>query len=256
MASIQKRTIPIKFAHLAEKSGKGSISNLSTKAGIAVLGMLLSQTLIMLTATYYINEYAGSSDPEIRRILEDSREEHKAVEKMRRETAAFDASYRAVTNWSVMTTVQRCLLLISTAGTLGTAIAVSANSDMFFRKFAASSRVGAPYENTPPGLDGKPFSLVRVPLGWIVLAIHYFAFFFFFFWSKNVTRSAEAHLKNEQTREIGTLEANVDDGKVVAEVVGAEHPSLLIPDPQQEQALGVTATGDETASRRSSMIEL
>ena len=33
LASIQKRTSPIKFAHFAEKSGKGSISNLSTKAG-------------------------------------------------------------------------------------------------------------------------------------------------------------------------------------------------------------------------------
>ena len=32
LASIQKRTSPIKFAHLAEKSGKGSISNLSIKA--------------------------------------------------------------------------------------------------------------------------------------------------------------------------------------------------------------------------------
>ena len=33
LASIQKRTSPLKFAHLAEKSGKGSISNLSTKVG-------------------------------------------------------------------------------------------------------------------------------------------------------------------------------------------------------------------------------
>ena len=32
LASIRKRTSPVKFAHLAEKSGKGSISNLSTKA--------------------------------------------------------------------------------------------------------------------------------------------------------------------------------------------------------------------------------
>ena len=32
LASIQKRTIPIKFAHLAEKSENGSISNLSTKS--------------------------------------------------------------------------------------------------------------------------------------------------------------------------------------------------------------------------------
>ena len=31
LASIQKRTSPLKFAQLAEKSGKGSISNLSTK---------------------------------------------------------------------------------------------------------------------------------------------------------------------------------------------------------------------------------
>ena len=35
LASIQKRTGPVKFAHLAEKSGKGSISNLSTKVPAA-----------------------------------------------------------------------------------------------------------------------------------------------------------------------------------------------------------------------------
>ena len=35
LASIQKRTSPVKFAHLAEKSGNGSISNLSTKAKAA-----------------------------------------------------------------------------------------------------------------------------------------------------------------------------------------------------------------------------
>ena len=35
LASIQKRTSPVKFAHLAEKSEKSSISNLSTKARTA-----------------------------------------------------------------------------------------------------------------------------------------------------------------------------------------------------------------------------
>ena len=34
LASIQKRTSPIKFAHLAEKSENGSISNLSTKVEV------------------------------------------------------------------------------------------------------------------------------------------------------------------------------------------------------------------------------
>ena len=33
LASIQKRTSPLKFAHLAEKSENGSMSNLSTKDG-------------------------------------------------------------------------------------------------------------------------------------------------------------------------------------------------------------------------------
>ena len=37
LASIQKRTSPVKFAHLAEKSGKGSISNLSTKVPAGLL---------------------------------------------------------------------------------------------------------------------------------------------------------------------------------------------------------------------------
>ena len=36
LAAIQKRTSPVKFAHLDEKSGKGSISNLSTKEARAV----------------------------------------------------------------------------------------------------------------------------------------------------------------------------------------------------------------------------
>ena len=40
LASIQKRTSPVTFAHLAEKSGKGSISNLSTKV-TAQLGPLI-----------------------------------------------------------------------------------------------------------------------------------------------------------------------------------------------------------------------
>ena len=35
LASIQKRTSPVKFAHLAQKSGKSSISNLSTKVAAA-----------------------------------------------------------------------------------------------------------------------------------------------------------------------------------------------------------------------------
>ena len=37
LASIQKRTSLVKFAHLAEKSGNGSISNLSTKVQLEVV---------------------------------------------------------------------------------------------------------------------------------------------------------------------------------------------------------------------------
>ena len=40
LASIQKRTSPVKFAHLVEKSGKGSISNLSTKVAGARAAVL------------------------------------------------------------------------------------------------------------------------------------------------------------------------------------------------------------------------
>ena len=39
LASIQKRTSPVKFAHLAEKSGKGSISNFSTKVQSLVFSL-------------------------------------------------------------------------------------------------------------------------------------------------------------------------------------------------------------------------
>ena len=39
LASIQKRTSPVKFAHLAEKSANGSVSNLSTKVNAAMVSM-------------------------------------------------------------------------------------------------------------------------------------------------------------------------------------------------------------------------
>ena len=49
LASIQKRTSPVKFAHLAEKSGNGSISNVSTKAWTAVsTSSLLALVSILL----------------------------------------------------------------------------------------------------------------------------------------------------------------------------------------------------------------
>ena len=46
LASIQKRTSPVKFAHLAAKSGKGSISNLSTK--VAAGSWTVGRTLVPL----------------------------------------------------------------------------------------------------------------------------------------------------------------------------------------------------------------
>jgi hypothetical protein len=62
---------------------------------------------------------------------------------------------------------------------------------MFFRKFAASSRVEAPYTNDPPGLEGDPQNLIIEPYGWIVLAVHYFGFVVFQVWSKFVTKAAK-----------------------------------------------------------------
>ena len=50
LAPIQKRTSPMKFANLAEKSDNGSISNLSTKVLIAFLkaGALFASIIISL----------------------------------------------------------------------------------------------------------------------------------------------------------------------------------------------------------------
>ena len=52
LASIQKRTSPIQFAHLAEKSEKGSISNLSTKPMTRAVSNLLSETRKMNIMIY------------------------------------------------------------------------------------------------------------------------------------------------------------------------------------------------------------
>ena len=57
LASIQKRTSPLKFAHLAEKSEKGSTSNLSTK----VIGALT------LSARLQVHRFA--QDRPVRAVL-------------------------------------------------------------------------------------------------------------------------------------------------------------------------------------------
>ena len=66
LASIQKRTSPVKFAHLAEKSGKGSIPNLSTKAAPA---KKLSATQLKIQAAKEASEAKlaerGLKQPEV-----------------------------------------------------------------------------------------------------------------------------------------------------------------------------------------------
>ena len=71
LASIQKRTNPIKFAHLAEKTETGSISNLSTKAPT-------SATAATATATATMAVTATSST--IRRTDHDRRTSHMSTE--------------------------------------------------------------------------------------------------------------------------------------------------------------------------------
>ena len=56
LASMQKRTSPVKFAHLAEKSGKCSISNLSTKDEAADGGDLPEREGLPLGAHVGVHE--------------------------------------------------------------------------------------------------------------------------------------------------------------------------------------------------------
>ena len=63
LASIQKRTSPIKFAHLADKSGKGSISNPSTKVAQAEAELEADQRALA--------EWRSGRDAELRRLDEE-----------------------------------------------------------------------------------------------------------------------------------------------------------------------------------------
>ena len=56
LASIQKRTSPIMFAHLVEKSEKGSISNLSTKPSAAER---IPRTALLENSTSARKQYSG-----------------------------------------------------------------------------------------------------------------------------------------------------------------------------------------------------
>ena len=71
LASIQKRTSPIKFAHLAEKSEEGSISNFSTK--------VVLETALDVTA---------GSEAEGKEKKEEEKKEEKAMKKLSKEQYA------------------------------------------------------------------------------------------------------------------------------------------------------------------------
>jgi hypothetical protein len=207
----------------------------SQMSDIAKLGLIISQCTVGLTGVYYISGYTSSSDPEVLKILHDPRPEHAAVEKLSREMAAFEASYHHHTKWKTMTGVQKGLLALAWLGTLGTAIAVSTNGRLFFKKFAASSRVDAPYDNEPPGLDGKPLSLVESPAGYIVMAIHYFAFAVFQIWKSSVTKDAKNNVL--------PMSSDADDTNDKAAVNGSEDKKLLDAPPEVAvQLLGAASS--------------
>jgi hypothetical protein len=144
----------------------------------------------MVVATYYINEYCGTDDPAILKLLNDPRPEHAAVEELARKSADYETAYRTVTAWPRMSGIQQKLLLVGTGGSLFTALGVAASSKTFFRKFAATSRISAPYDHEPPGLDGDVRNLVIMPQGWICIIVHYASYCVFYAWSLSVGASA------------------------------------------------------------------
>ena len=55
LASIQKRTSPINFAHLAEKSERGLISNLSTKLATSWIDVTSTEATSHHSAARFLN---------------------------------------------------------------------------------------------------------------------------------------------------------------------------------------------------------
>jgi hypothetical protein len=187
--------------------------------GLALLFALLSQTLIGVVATYYVNEYMGTDDPEVLKQLYDPRPEHAAVEELSRKSAAYEAAFRTVTAWSRMTGTQRKLLVVGTAGTLGTALLVSTNSSTFFRKFSATSKIHEPYDKEPPGLNGSALNLVKSPQGWVLIAVHYASYCVYYAWGKSVGASATQSMVSMNGAENGVEYALEDETSTVEERV-------------------------------------
>jgi hypothetical protein len=93
----------------------------------------------------------------------------------------------------------------------GSAIAVSASSKTFFRPFEAQSRISAPFDNEPPGLEvdsGWPLlasftNLIgldnpdKPPHGWILLLVHFSSFLFYYVWEKSVKSTAKEVLAKD-----------------------------------------------------------
>ena len=79
LASIQKRTSPTKFAHLAEKSEKGSISNLSTKVDASAPGALadLRAARVLVGVHVEDEDFAGV----VRRVVHLAAVRHRALPK-------------------------------------------------------------------------------------------------------------------------------------------------------------------------------
>lgn len=145
-------------------SGMWSMVSTAVTAGAAAF-----QGAAMLIFSYKIMMTIEKDGKE----LAESREEHKALEKLTEQEAKYSEAYQAVTEWNIMSKSQQVLLLLATALFLAAGFMTAADfilpDKICFRKFSLKNKIDD--LEAEGGLDGSAHKIVIAPFGWIVLGL-------------------------------------------------------------------------------------
>jgi len=166
-------------------------------SSLVLLLSLVSQAALSMLALTAVGEFLGSDDPEIKKFLYDPRPEHAPIVELNKKQEAFDKALKFYTSWSAMQPNHQYTLVLGAVLTYGAAAITTLFTSELFRPYKITSRIGKPYDNDPPGLDGKWHSLVH-PLGWAVTGVFVIGYVCFEAWGRISAKIAEAHVDEFQ----------------------------------------------------------
>merc|ERR1712232_285404 len=128
------------------------------KSRLAILMSTAGQGGAFVLALLFVFQTIAKNREELAR----PRPEHKVIEELTKQEEIYCARYMRVTDWSYMQLPYKTVIVLAVYGQLISTFALTMLDQYCFRPFYISSSIGDPYDAYPPGLEGKPLSIIRI----------------------------------------------------------------------------------------------